>query len=185
MKPQHLVMSLIAVVAASASATYADSASPITITLKAVNPTFNESGTAVLSPTDHDSGSTTVNITISNEPSGETQYVFFQYGTCPNNLFFDVIYPLNDLVNGTSTSIYDVPLFEMLKVGPMDGGGADKGTETPPPTAAPMAHTPHSHFGPRPTSFAVAIWRYTTSGKTLVSCGDQPLTGQPNFVHFQ
>jgi len=183
MKRLHLLTIALVVVALGGFSAYAAAdTGPVTITLNSTNSTFNESGSAIL--TAKDSGRTSVSITVSNEPAGETQYVFFQYGTCPYNLFFDVIYPLNDLTNNKSNSIFDVPLLILLQKGPMDGGGADKGDETPPPTAGPTAMRPHHNSGP-PTSFAVAIWRYTTHGKTLVSCGDRALTGHPNFLHFQ
>lgn len=84
----------------------------------------NESGTAVLTSVDKDS--MTVSVSIVNEPSGETQYVFFQYGTC-DHLFPSALYPLNNLVGGKSETPYGLDLSEVATDGPGGGGGKGPG----------------------------------------------------------
>lgn len=130
------------------------------IPLKPINTTLNESGTATLTAMDM-GRQTSVVINVKNEPSGEHQYAFLLYGNC-DSLNGIALYPMSDLVNGTSNTTYNINFMRLAQMGPNPyggGGGVGDGKETPTP----------SSFG---EFFAVTVWRYGPSGKTLVSCGD-------------
>jgi hypothetical protein len=96
------------------------------------------------------------------EPQDEHQYVFLEYGGC-DALNGIALYPMSDLVNKKSNTMYNFELERIGAYGPNPyggGGGVGDGKETPTP----------SSFG---IYFAVTVWRYNASGKSLVSCGQQ------------
>lgn len=138
----------------------------INVTLKAVSPS-NETGLAVLTDTS-DLLRTTVSVTLGGAPPRERQYLFFQYGTCHDIIKgvkkpgMEVFFPLVDVVYGKSQSTYDMQLNIIALDGPGDGNGLLPGGSGGPPNGA----------RPRPTTWALTVWRYTTSGKTLLSCGE-------------
>jgi hypothetical protein len=137
--------------------------SPITISLQARDANADETGAATLNSTTDNQ--TAVSIAMKNEPAGETQYVFFQNGTC-DQLTPSPVYPLADLVNNKSDYSYKLPFGFLVSEGPGDSGGRGPGGEGAEGVANPA---------PPPTSFAIAVWRYTKTGTTLLSCGESAI----------
>ena len=135
-----------------------------TIKLVLNDPNGAQVGTAQLDSTNNDN-QTSVSIQTKNEPPNETQYAFFQYGQC-SGLQPSPLYPLNDVVNNASTYTYNLPMGTVIGLGPGDGSGHGPGGEGGSDSVNPP---------PPPTHFAVTVWRYTTTGKTMLACGDHPI----------
>lgn len=76
----------------------------MTITLGAQNDS-GESGTATLSETD---GKTKVVVDVGNAPSGVPQPAHIHTGACPTP--GGIVYPLTNLIDGTSETVLDVDL---------------------------------------------------------------------------
>lgn len=141
-------------------------ATPVAISLHAVDKTLNESGTATLQSADKSKIRITINIT--NEPKGDRQRVFMQNGTC-KSLDGLARHPLSDLVDGKSVGTYMPGMGELLAFGPDDGSGPGHHS----PSATP---TPSMLQAPSIALFAITVWRYTPLSKTLVTCGDTAVT---------
>lgn len=73
-----------------------------------------ETGKAVLLGTKNQ---TKVTITVSNEPTGARQPAHIHGGSCPKP--GAVLYPLNDVVTGTSTTVLNIKLSDLSKMAPL------------------------------------------------------------------
>jgi cytoskeletal protein RodZ len=82
---------------------------PLTITLNEQNGS-GESGTATL--TDLGNGMVRVDVTVSGQPADSSQPMHIHTGKCPNP--GPVVYPLNDLVDGKSTTEITTTLETLL-----------------------------------------------------------------------
>jgi len=80
----------------------------VTVKLNAIG-TSGQSGTATLTRED---GDTRVVLSMTGEPTGASQPTHFHSGSCAN--LGAVKYPLNDLVNGASSTKLDLSLDELL-----------------------------------------------------------------------
>ena len=157
-----LALPIVVLVLASCNGGWNKPTPPVTLTLSPKQ--SNESGSATLTQTS-DYKQTTVTINVSGEPANETQYAFFQYGSC-DNLTPSPLYPLTNVVHGKSPTTYDFPLLTLKAEGPGDGGGRGPGG----PGVVGSADA-----GSAPTHFAITIYRYTTAGSTLLACGDNAI----------
>ena len=148
---------------------------PVSFSLKPQS-SSNETGTVNLAQSD-DHWSTIVTIDVTGEPINAVQYAFFQYGPCldiAKGIFRpNILWPLNDLVAGKSKSVYDLPLNTIDSDGPGDGTGHNPNGCT---GCLGVGSTSDKSGNPNPPStYAVTIWSYTPSGKSLVSCGEQQM----------
>jgi hypothetical protein len=105
-----LVFGVLLAVPAFALAAKPSQASPLTITLATLN-NSGESGTAVL--TDLGNGQTKVDVTITGEPAGGSHPMHIHTGQCGPTLG-PVVYPLTNVVNGTSTTTITVTLAALM-----------------------------------------------------------------------
>jgi hypothetical protein len=100
-----------------ATATAAPSPTPEAITMEvplSAQSTSGEDGTATLTETD---GKTTVVITVANPPANTPQPAHIHKGACPKP--GEVVYPLTNVVNGTSETVIDTTIQELIAQKPL------------------------------------------------------------------
>ncbi len=132
---------------------------PLTIKLDELNKS-GESGTAVL--TDLGGGQTKVDVTITGEPAGGSHPMHIHTGQCGPTLG-GVVYPLTNVVNGTSTTTVAVALATI-----MDGNHAINGHK-----GAGADISTYVFCGNIPTSGAPAA---QATGTATTSASDTPTT---------
>jgi hypothetical protein len=159
----------------TATTTVPPSHDPVIIKLAAFN-SSNETGTATLEQS-QDHWQTIVTIAITGEPAGVVQYAFFQYGPCKdiaNGKFSpNILFPLTNVADGKSKSVHDLSLPDFDASGPGDGSGHNPNGCTG--CSGPGSTTLNGSNSNPPSTYAVTVWNYTTTGQKLISCGEQQM----------
>jgi hypothetical protein len=146
MKRVSLILSLALLLALALVGSVSAQSGPVTVTLATQN-NSGVSGTATLTPMGNQ---TQVVINVTGEPAGGSEPDHIHVGSCPT--VGAVKYPLANVVNGTSTTMVNVPLSTLTagtyainlhesaqNIGKYIACGDIKGTNSASTTAAPAA----------------------------------------------